>query len=129
MKDMKLYMVEDDESIRIILKRILKRKFSAIRLIGESDNAEEALLEIPSFAPDLILVDLTLPGMDGIELIKKLKPIYPNGYILVMTNHDVGQIKNAALEAGADEIVLKINENELLLTIEKLLTCIENKGC
>jgi DNA-binding NarL/FixJ family response regulator len=122
-------MVEDDESIRIILKRILTRKFSAITRIGESDNAEKALLEIPSFAPDLILVDYTLPGMDGIEFIKKLKPIYQNGSILVMTNHDVGQIKNAALEAGADEIVLKINENELLLTIGKFLTCIENKGC
>lgn len=118
---MKIYIVEDDESMRIILKRLLKKNFSAITATGESESAEQALREIPSFAPDIVLVDISLPGMDGIEMIRKLKPQYPDLCMLVVTGHDIEPYKQTALKAGAHGIVSKMDDDELLRVVEDLL--------
>jgi DNA-binding NarL/FixJ family response regulator len=126
---MKVYIVEDDDSMRIILKRLLRKNFRSITAIGESESAEKALIEIPSFSPDIALVDISLPGMDGIEMIRKLKSIYQVIYILVVTGHDISQYREAALSAGAHGIVSKMDDEELLSAIGKLLTERKNGGC
>lgn len=118
---MKVYIVEDDEAIRMILKRLLKKNFKTISAIGESEYADKALREVPSFAPDILLVDISLPGTDGIELIKRLRPQCRDAGILVLTGHEIEQFKQAALNAGADGIVSKMDNDELLRSIEKLL--------
>ena len=126
---MKVYIVEDDGSMRIILKRLLRKNFSEITSIGESESAEKALEEIPSFAPDVILVDISLPGIDGIEMIKKLKPTCQELCILVVTGHDVETYKQAALKAGAHGIVTKMQDDELLRYISELLGRSKQGGC
>jgi DNA-binding NarL/FixJ family response regulator len=117
----KVYIVEDDEAMRIILKRLLKRNFSSITAIGESSSADKAIKEIPSFAPDVVLVDISLPGMDGIELIPKLRQQCHNTGILVLTGHEIDQYKQVALNAGANGIVSKMDDDGLLLAIRKFL--------
>jgi len=82
-------MVEDDESMRFILKRLLRKNFSSITGIGESASAEQALRKIPLFAPDIVLADISLPGMDGLEMTRRLKPQWPDLCILVVTGHDI----------------------------------------
>jgi DNA-binding NarL/FixJ family response regulator len=118
---MKVCIVEDDEAIRIVMKRLLKKKFSAITEIGECDSAEKALRDIPPFAPDIILVDITLPGMDGIELIIKLRPHCPKAGILVLTGHEIDRFEQTALDAGANGIVSKMDHERLLSFVKKLL--------
>lgn len=117
---MKVYIVEDHESMRFILKRLLKKNFPSIMAVGESETAENALQQIPSFCPDLVLVDISLPGMDGIELIRKLKPQCKMIYILVVTGHEVDIYKQSALEAGADDIVSKYDDKQILNSIHTL---------
>ncbi|MFP4165500.1 MAG: response regulator transcription factor [Chitinispirillaceae bacterium] len=118
---MKVYIVEDHEAMRIILKRLLKKNFPAITEIGESDTAEQALEEIPDFGAHLILVDISLPGMDGIELIRRLKPECREVCILVVTGHEVDIYKDASKEAGAHCIVSKGESEKLLSNVGNLL--------
>jgi DNA-binding NarL/FixJ family response regulator len=118
---MKVYIVEDDEGMRIILKRLMKKNFSSITAIGESLSADDALREIPVFAPDILLVDISLPGMDGLELISKLKPQCRKAGIIVLTGHEIDQYREIALNAGAHGIVSKMDDNGLLQTIREIL--------
>jgi DNA-binding NarL/FixJ family response regulator len=117
---MRTYLVEDHEPMRIILKRLLKRNFPSFTVAGEADSAEEALRQIPRVNPDLALVDISLPGMDGIELIRRLKPLCHSLCILVVTGHEVSLYRGAALEAGADDIVSKYDDRQLLDSIRTL---------
>ena len=126
---MKIYIVEDNDSMRIILKRLLRKNFSSINAIGESEEAEEALREIPSFAPDVVLVDISLPGIDGIEMIRRLKPQYPNLCMLVVTCHDIDLYRQTALNAGACGIVSKMDDDELLHAVGDLFGRCKNGGC
>lgn len=118
---MKVYIVEDDESMRIVLKRLLKKNFHSITAIGECGSADTAIKEIPSFAPDIVLVDISLPGMDGIELIPILRQQYHNTGILVLTGHEIDQYKQIAFDAGANGIVSKMDDDGLLHAIRELL--------
>ncbi len=126
---MKAYLVEDDQSMRMILKLLLKRNFPSIEVIGESETAETALEEIPSFHADVILVDISLPGMDGIELISRLKPRCQETCILVVTGHDIDLYAQRAHEAGAHGIVSKSEFEELLSAIRGLLEKGGDHGC
>jgi DNA-binding NarL/FixJ family response regulator len=118
---MKLYIVEDDEDMRFLLKRILKKNFPSITEFKESVTAEQAINEIPEMNPDLVLVDISLPGMNGIELISKLKPTCNYICILVVTGHEVEIYKHAALEAGAHGIVSKSDTDRFLDYVKKLI--------
>jgi DNA-binding NarL/FixJ family response regulator len=126
---MKAYIVEDNEDMRALLRLLLKRHFPAISVVGECDNAEKALEEIPGFNPDLVLVDISLPGMDGIEMIRQLKPTCRTICILVVTGHEVCLYEQSALEAGAEAIVSKADDNKLLGTIRMLLEKHGATGC
>ncbi|MBD3316204.1 MAG: response regulator [Chitinivibrionales bacterium] len=117
---MKVYLVEDHESMRIILKRLLRRNFPGISVVGESASAETALEEIPVFKPNLVLVDISLPGMDGIEMVRRLKSCYPDLCILVVTGQEVDIYRQSALEAGAHDIISKDDDAPLLESIAAL---------
>jgi DNA-binding NarL/FixJ family response regulator len=126
---MRAFIVEDYEPMRIILKRLLKKNFPFIKEVGESETAEEALEEIPRFKPAFVLVDISLPGMDGIELIRKLKPECKKLCILVVTGHEVELYEKAANEAGANDIVSKLDDVKLLRAINHLIEMHNGKGC
>jgi two-component system response regulator YesN len=128
-KGMKAYIVEDDESMRFILKRFLKRNFPIINIVGESETAEKALEELPTFEADVVLVDISLPGMNGIELIQQLKPNCHNVCILVVTGHEVALYKQQAYGAGAFGIVSKSEFTELLEYVNTLLDIRRHGGC
>ncbi|MFW5774734.1 MAG: response regulator [Chitinivibrionales bacterium] len=124
---MKVYMVEDHESMRLIIKILMRKNYPQVTEFGESDSAEKALDEIPSFHPDLLLVDISLPGIDGIEMIRRLDSICEEMKILVVTGHEVDLYKNAALDAGADDIVSKSDSEKMLQSIGRYIDLAESK--
>jgi two-component system invasion response regulator UvrY len=126
---MKCYLVEDHESMRFILKLILRRNFPAITDIGESDTAERALMEIPVFVPNIVLIDISLPGMDGIELIRRLHPVCRSLCMLVVTGHEIELYRQAAIDAGAHGIVSKSDSKALIEAIREIMQKSENGGC
>jgi DNA-binding NarL/FixJ family response regulator len=125
---MKVYIIEDDDSMRIILKRLLKKHFQGVE-VKESATAEQALDEIPIYNPELVLVDISLPGMNGIELISILKPKCFYICILVVTGHEVEVYKKAALDAGAHDIISKMEDAKLIQSVKELSEKRKHGGC
>jgi DNA-binding NarL/FixJ family response regulator len=125
----KIYIVEDHDDMRFIIKRIIKKRIPEIQFIGESITAEQALEEIPGLKPDLVLVDISLPGMDGIEMIRHLRSIIKSICTLILTGHDVERYKTQADEAGAYDIISKSEDEKLINTIKKLMVQHGNGVC
>ena len=93
-------IVEDDAQARKILAGWISRA-SGFRLAGEWGDAESALDLLPEKQPNVVLMDINLPGISGVEAVKRLKPLLPNTQFLMLTVYeDADHIYNA-LAAGA----------------------------
>lgn len=118
---MNYYIVEDHPDMRLVLKLILQRSFPDLSLAGESETGEQAIEEIPAKMPELLLVDISLPGIDGIEVIRRLRPICKDARFILITAHEIEHYEQAAREAGADDIVSKSHTEVLIGKIDSLI--------
>ncbi len=80
-------IVEDDAEVRQSLIEVLGRA-RGIRCVGHYGTAEDALRVVPALKPQFLLMDINLPGMSGVECVRKLGPLVPNTQILMLTVHD-----------------------------------------
>jgi DNA-binding NarL/FixJ family response regulator len=107
-------IVEDDAQARKILAGWISRA-TGFRLAGEWGDAESALDAIAEKRPNVVLMDINLPGMSGVEAVKKLKPLLPETQFMMLTVYeDADHIYNA-LAAGATGYLLKQTSREELL--------------
>src|SRR6478672_8404801 len=83
----KVAIVDDDEGIRSSLATLIRRA-PALRLIGDYPDAETALKEIPKRAPDVVLMDINLPGIKGVECVRQLKSSAPGVQFLMLTVYE-----------------------------------------
>jgi DNA-binding NarL/FixJ family response regulator len=107
-------IVEDDTNLRMVLFRVIGQTKDMTCLSCYS-SAEDALLEIPTLAPEVVLMDINLPGMDGIECVKQLKALNPSTRIIMLTVYKDSDRIFKALAAGAVGYVLKHRPSEELL--------------
>jgi DNA-binding NarL/FixJ family response regulator len=107
-------IVEDDVPAREILAGWI-RDAEGFRLAGEYDDAETAIARLPQEKPSVVLFDINLPGMSGIECVRRLKPALPETqFVMVTVYEDANHIFNA-LSAGASGYLLKqMRRNDLL---------------
>jgi DNA-binding NarL/FixJ family response regulator len=99
-------VVEDDEGIRSSLADILGRSGDC-RLVGSCPNAEEALTKLPALAPEVVLMDINLPGMDGIECLRRLKDRMAETQFIMVTVYGDNERLFRSLMAGASGYLLK----------------------
>ncbi len=113
-------IVEDDPHARKILSGWISRS-SGFKLAGEWADAESALKHLPSDRPDVVLMDINLPGMSGVDAVKRLKPQIPETQFVMLTVYeDADHIYNA-LMAGATGYLLKQTPRaELLAAVEEV---------
>jgi len=108
-------IIEDDAQARKILAAWITRA-SGFRLSCEYGDAESALDLLPDKKPNVVLMDINLPGMSGVEAVKKLKPLLPGTQFVMLTVYeDADHIYNA-LAAGATGYLLKQTPRDELLT-------------
>ncbi|HWX19901.1 MAG TPA: response regulator transcription factor [Candidatus Binatia bacterium] len=108
-------IVEDDAQARKILAGWINRA-SGFRLAGEWGDAESALTLLPQKKPNVVLMDINLPGISGVEAVRKLKPSLPETQFVMLTVYeDADHIYNA-LAAGASGYLLKQTPREELLS-------------
>src|SRR5262249_2524359 len=86
----KLFIVEDYHLTRMGLMAILS-EFPKLKFVGEAESAEEALSKLDAAAPDVLLLDLGLPGMNGIEMAQEVRRRWPDLKIVILTSHNEEQ--------------------------------------
>ncbi|OIR14604.1 oxygen regulatory protein NreC [mine drainage metagenome] len=117
----RILLVEDHTLLRQGLCSLLSSDPN-IEVIGEADNGKDAIRLAVTLAPNLILMDLSMPGTNGTESIREIKKRYPGIKILVLTVHMAEEYIREALHAGADGYVLKhATRDELILAIKSVL--------
>ena len=113
-------IVEDDRGTRETLAALLNQTPN-LRCLDTFATGEEALRELPSRRPDVALVDIHLPGMDGIMCVAGLKARVPGLPVLILTRHDDSEMIFSALRAGASGYLLKkMISTELIAAIEQV---------
>jgi DNA-binding NarL/FixJ family response regulator len=113
-------IVEDDRKTRESLVALLRRA-SGIRLLGVHPSGEAALLGVPDEKPEVVLMDINLPGMSGIDCIVKLKAQMPELRALMLTTYEDSHLIFNSLRAGASGYILKNKSSaELLAAIEQV---------
>jgi len=118
-----LLIVDDNSMLRETTRSILESRFPRLRVF-EAGNGQEAIAQIHSHVPDLVLMDIRLPGANGLKLTRKIKDLYPQVLIIIFTDYDLPEYREAAFENGADFFLSKSMPNERKLTalVESMLT-------
>jgi DNA-binding NarL/FixJ family response regulator len=121
MKDVHILLVDDHAVLRSGLRLLLDAQVG-LRVVGEAGDAQEALDLAATATPDLILLDLTLPDMDGIAMLPLLRKRVPNAHVLVLTMHDDEGYLRRAFRAGAAGYVLKkAADDELIAAVRAVM--------
>ncbi len=117
----RILLVEDHTLLRQGLCSLLSTDPN-LEVVGEADNGKDAIRLAGTLSPNLILMDLSMPGTNGTESIREIKKRYPGAKILVLTVHMAEEYIREALHAGADGYVLKhATCDELILAIKSVL--------
>lgn len=117
----RILIVEDHTLLRAGLKALLSQD-PDIEIVGEAENGRDAVRLAGTLEPDLVLTDLSMAGMNGIESIVDIKRRYPDVRVLVLTIHKTDEYIFAALRAGADGYILKdATHDELRIAIRSVL--------
>jgi len=106
MKKFRILIVDDNNPFRQILKAALQLSFPSIA-IDEAADGGETLQKVDTFLPDLIFMDIQLPGENGLKLTKKIKATHPNIIILILTSYDLPEYREAAFQHEADRFLVK----------------------
>lgn len=120
-KKQRVLIVDDHTLLRAGLRSLLAQDPN-IDIVGEAADGRDAVRAVGQLTPDLVLMDLTMPGMNGIEAVTEIKRRYPEVRILVMTLHKTEDFIHASLRAGADGYILKdATHDELRVAIRSVL--------
>ena len=116
----RVYLVEDQGMIREMLQTVLEMG-GEIEVVGAAPDAEQALIELESLDTDLVLMDVQLPGIDGVEAVRRLKETRCNLPVVMLSSFEDEYVEQA-IEAGAKGYVLKTSAgSELKRAIDSAL--------
>lgn len=117
----KIVIAEDHTILRAGLRALLSGQ-NGLEVIGEAGDGREAIRKVDTLQPDLLLIDLSMPKLNGIDAIREIKSQHPEIKIIVLTVHKSDEYIIAALKAGANGYMLKdASQNELLLAIDYVI--------
>ncbi|WP_227871984.1 response regulator [Paenibacillus albus] len=123
-----LLIVEDEELVRNGIKRLLPFEEFNITEVIEADNGEEGLRLFLSRSPDIVLLDINIPKMNGLEFARKAKELKPAVKIAVITGYDYYEYAVTALKIGIDDYVLKpVSKTDVYEVLRKLVEKLQNE--
>ena len=119
----KTLIVEDSAFYRQLLKEALHSRFPSMDIF-EATDGEEALQKIKTLLPDLVFMDIKLPGESGLELTKKIKAQYPNIFIIILTAYDIPEYREAAYQYNANYFLSKgsTSKEDILTLVDSILS-------
>jgi two-component system response regulator NreC len=117
----KILIADDHAIVRTGLRTLLKEEPS-MELVGEATGGYEAIKLVEDATPDILLLDLSMPDLDGIAVTKQIKPRFPDLRILILTIHEDQAMLREAIRAGASGYILKrAAEAELISAINIIM--------
>jgi len=120
-KNLRIVLAEDHTILREGLRALLSAD-PAFEIIGEAPDGREAVRCVEKLEPDLLLIDLSMPRMSGMDAIREIKKRYPEIKIIALTVHKTEEYLLTTLQAGADGYVLKdATHDELVLAIKNVM--------
>ena len=122
-----ILLVDDNQGVRSTLMRILQ-KGREFRVVGEAEDGSEALELARALSPDLILMDLAMPRVNGLEATRRIKVERPGTKVIILTRYQEDAYRLAAAQSGADAFLPKgARLAELLTTIRQVVQAGPNK--
>ncbi|MBT9671924.1 response regulator [Secundilactobacillus kimchicus] len=122
---MNFYIVDDDPAVPMILRRIIEQNMNNT-VVGESSDSTKAFAALAQLNVDIVLIDLLMPGMSGIELINKLRQIRSDLHFIMISQVRDSELRAQAYEAGIEFFIDKpINLIEVKTVTEKVIQSIQ----
>ncbi|MDR1950727.1 MAG: response regulator transcription factor [Bacteroidales bacterium] len=130
MKITQVIVVDDHTLFRMGLKAIFHAEHPDIRVVGEAEDGKQLFALLPSTPADIVLLDINLPGMNGVEIARRLRSEYPDMKILAISAENTAETVQAMLEAGIDGFISKqkSNADELGMAIRTVMSGLEFFG-
>jgi DNA-binding NarL/FixJ family response regulator len=118
MAKQRIILVDDHEVVRLGLKSLIERH-PQFEVVGEASSARDALEQVAALEPDVVVMDIRLPGTSGIEACEQIVDQHPNTKVIMLTSYAEDEMLFSAIRAGASGYVLKqIASEELVKAIE-----------
>jgi DNA-binding NarL/FixJ family response regulator len=114
LSEIRVLIVDDHAILREGIRTLLERQ-ADIEVIGEAANGQEAIAQVGALRPDIVLMDISMPEMNGLEATRQIANLYPWIRILILTQHDNPEFINPILQAGASGYILKKSGGRELL--------------
>lgn len=111
----KVLIIDDDALVRMFLRQMIPWQEKGYRIVGDARDGEEGIQMLEDFKPDLVIVDISMPVMNGIDFLKAMKEQQFRGGIIMLSCHDDFEYVKTAMGLGADEYILKNHLNEKIL--------------
>lgn len=125
----KVLIADDEQAVRIGMRNFIDWNENGFELVGEAKDGLVALELVEQTEPDIVITDLKMPELDGVELIKTLKSKGFKGKILVLSNYNEFDLVRNAMKSGASDYLLKVTmePTELLAVLKQLCTKIKSE--
>ncbi len=112
-----ILVVDDEKIVRSALERLLSHQ-SEWKIVGEATDGLDAIKKAQDLKPDVVIMDVTMPEMNGLEATPEIKKAIPSTEILIFTQHDSNQMVREAQKAGARGYLLKSQAHWLVAAVE-----------
>ena len=116
----KILIVDDQDAVRKGLKMQLSLEADLL-VVGEAENGRQALEMVPTIKPDVIILDLEMPVMDGLRTLEKLRKEYPDIGVIMLSIHDCVDDRLRSKITGANAFVVKIGDPSQLISEIRLV--------
>ena len=115
-----ILLVDDHEVVRVGLRTLIERQ-EGLQVVGEAGTAREALGQVGRLNPDVVILDIRLPGSSGVEACREIKSQWPHVRVIILTSFPDDEVLFDAIAAGADGYVLKqVGSDELLNALQRV---------
>lgn len=122
----RLLIADDEQIVLDSMKFIIEKNFEDVMIAGTARSGREAIEKAEELRPDIILMDIKMPGINGIDAISEIKSRYPNTYFIIISAYEQFDFAKEAVKLGVAEYLVKpVNKQKLVETIRKVVDAIE----